>query len=77
MDIAQSFPSAWQNVMAKFASLRTPLDVPTLRVYWDRTGQDGELYLLISHPALPQVYRAEDIPTTRPVWDEMLRWEMA
>lgn len=54
-----------------------PLDIPALRIYWDRSGQDGELYLLVSHPALPQVYAPEDIPTMRPVWDEVLRWEAA
>ena len=64
---------AWVRVpVAGQAALRLPAD--TL-VYWDRTGQDGELYLLISHPDLPRVYRAEDIPTMRPVWGELAKWE--
>ena len=51
------------------------LRAPELTWHWPREDFNGDLYLLVSHPDLPRVYRAEEIPTMRPVWGEQLTWE--
>jgi len=47
------------------------LKLPRAIIHWPRDGQDREVYILITHPDLPAVYRPEDIPTIRITWQRL------